>query len=205
MLKLADSLRFMKTRNFNVADFYECASKSELLSAFDRMQKPVVLKISSEEHLHKTDVGGIVLGINDKKKLLSSYAELKNLSAKVVLQEQKKGLELIIGIHNDGVFGQMIMLGIGGVFVELIKDVSFRKIPISLKDADDMINELRFNHLLKGFRGSEQISKSLLAKLLMNISETAMKEKIKALDLNPVIFSKNDYFIVDARVLLKKL
>lgn len=205
MLKLADSLRFMKTRGFNVAEFYECSSKSDLLAAFDRLQTPLVLKISSEKYSHKTDVGGIVLNLADKKELTSSYEKLKKLSSSVVLQEQKKGTELIIGIHNDPVFGRMIMLGIGGVYVELLKDVSFRKIPINAKDAKDMINELSFKKILEGFRGNPKIDEKELAELLIKIGKLAIDEKINTLDLNPVIFEKDKAFFVDARIELEQL
>jgi acyl-CoA synthetase (NDP forming) len=200
MLNLADSLRIMKTRGFSLAEFYECSDKSSLLSAFDRMQKPVVLKISSDEHSHKTDVGGLVLNINNKKELLAAYSNLKKLSKNLVIQEQKKGIELIIGAHNDSSFGKMVMLGIGGVFVELVKDASFRKAPISKKDALDMIEELKFKKMLEGFRGNPRIDKALLADLLVKIGNLIIAEKIVDMDLNPVIFCENGYYIVDARI-----
>ncbi len=202
MLNLADSLRLMKTRGFSLAEFYECSDKSSLLSAFDRMQKPVVLKISSDEHSHKTDVGGLVLNINDKKELLAAYSNLKKLSKNLVIQEQKKGIELIIGVHNDSSFGKMVMLGIGGIFVELVKDASFRKAPITKKDAFDMIDELKFKKMLEGFRGNPSIDKDLLADLLVKIGNLIIKEKIIEMDLNPVIFCEKDYYIVDARIKL---
>jgi acyl-CoA synthetase (NDP forming) len=203
MLNLSDSLRFMKTRNFNLAEFYECSNKTELLSAFDRLSKPVVIKISSEEYSHKTDVGGLILNIVDKKGLITSYSKLKKLSKTVVLQEQKKGTELIIGINNDSVFGKIVMLGIGGVFVELIKDVSFRKAPLTKKDAYNMINELKFKKILKGFRKNPSINEEKLVELLIKIGDLAIKEKILDMDLNPVIFLENEYFLVDARITLE--
>jgi acetyltransferase len=118
----------------------------------------------------------------------------------VVLQEQKKGMELILGINNDSVFGKMLMLGIGGVFVELIKDVSFRKIPINKKDAFSMINELKFKKILEGFRGNPVVDKEKLAELLIKISDLAIKENILEMDLNPVIFLGTNYFLVDSRI-----
>jgi len=203
MLKLSDSLRFMKTRKFNLAEFYECSNKSELLSAFDRLSKPIVLKISSEKYTHKSDIGGIALNIMDKKELIKAYNNLRKLSKSVVMQEQKKGAELIIGINKDSTFGKMIMLGVGGVFVELIKDVSFRKAPISKKDADEMINELKFKKVLEGFRGNPKVDEQKLAELLVKISDLAVNEKILSMDLNPVIFSGNEYYLVDARIELE--
>ena len=203
MLNLSDSLRFMKTRNFDLAEFYECSNKNELLSAFDRLTKPVVIKISSEKYSHKSDVGGLFLNILDKKDLLKAYNSLKKLSKTIVLQEQKKGTELILGISNDEVFGKMVMLGIGGIFVELINDVSFRKAPLKKKDAYDMINELNFKKILKGFRGNPCIDEEKLAELLIKIGDLAIAEKILEMDLNPVIFSGKDYFLVDARINLE--
>ncbi len=199
MHTLSDSLRFMKTRNFNVARFYECSTQKELISAFDKLSKPVVLKVDSKKHTHKTDVKGVVLDINDKRTAVMHFNRLMLLGESVVVQEQLKGVELILGITNDDVFGTLLMFGLGGVFVELLNDVSFRACPITLQDADDMINELKAKHVIDGFRG-EKINRSLIKKLLVKLSKFAVKDNVKTLDLNPVIFQDNKYFIVDARM-----
>lgn len=200
MLSVTDSIRFMKTRDFNVARFYECKSVKELNIAFDKLNKPVVLKINSEKYAHKSDVKGVVLNVYNKNEAADEFKRLIKLGESVVIQEQHKGVELIIGLQNDDTFGPIIMLGVGGVMVELLKDVSFRACPITLDDAEQMINELKTKDLLEGFRGTEKVNKALLKKLLVKLSIIAEKEKIKTLDLNPVIFEKNDYFIVDARM-----
>jgi succinyl-CoA synthetase beta subunit len=200
MFSLSDSLRFMKTRKFNTARFYECRNKTELYSAFDKLTAPVVLKVDSMKHTHKTDVKGVVLNINDKRVLGKEFDRLMLLGESVVIQEQKKGVELIMGLNYDNSFGHVIMLGIGGVLVELLKDVSFRACPIALFDAEDMIEELKAKKVLNGFRNMPKIKKSLIKKVLVKLSKTAVKDNIKTLDLNPIIFTKNDYYIVDARM-----
>ncbi|VVB75537.1 Acetate--CoA ligase [ADP-forming] II [Candidatus Tiddalikarchaeum anstoanum] len=200
MFSVTDSLRFMKTRGFNIARFYECKNLKELNLAFDRLNKPVVLKINSEKFSHKSDVKGVVLNINSKNELVEEFKRLIKLGEGVVIQEQVKGVELIIGLQYDDSFGPIIMLGAGGVFVELLKDVSFRACPINLDDAEEMIEELKTKKLLEGFRGADKVNKAVVKKLLVKLSQIADKERIKTLDLNPIIFDKSNYYVVDARM-----
>jgi len=196
MHSLSDSLRFMKTRGFNTARFYECRNKTQLLSAFDKLDKPVVLKIDSKKYSHKSEVKGVVLDVNDRKTAVKEFERLMLLGESVVIQEQQKGTELIC----DNSFGRLIMLGIGGIFVELLDDVSFRACPINSEDAGEMIEELKAKKLIKGFRNNPGISKALIKKLLVRLSKFAEKSNVKTLDLNPVIFDKNNYYVVDARM-----
>jgi acyl-CoA synthetase (NDP forming) len=200
MLNVSDSLRFMKTRDFNVAKFYDCKTPSELSLAFDKLNKPVVLKINSLKYSHKTDVKGVALNVMSKSEANEEFKRMMKIAESVVLQDQVKGVELIIGLKNDETFGPIIMLGIGGVLVEIVKDVSFRACPITLDDAEDMINDLKARKILDGYRNYDKINKQLLKKLLVKLSTIAEKEKIGELDLNPVIFDKENYYIVDARI-----
>lgn len=200
MHSLSDSLRFMKTRGFNVARFYECKTKSELSSAFDKLNKPVVLKVDSKKHTHKTEVKGVVLDVADRKIAMKEFDRLMLLGESVVIQEQRRGTEIIIGIQDDESFGRLVMFGLGGVFVELLKDVSFRACPITKKEASEMVKEIKYDKVLKGFRGMPKIKMSLLKNLLYKICKFAEKDNVKSLDLNPIVFEKGKYFIVDARM-----
>ncbi|MBN1924149.1 MAG: acetate--CoA ligase family protein [Nanoarchaeota archaeon] len=200
MLSLSNSLRFMKTRGFNVVRFYECKNKNEFLSAFDKLDKPIVMKIDSEKYTHKTEVSGVVMNITDKREALMQFNRLMLLGESVVVQEQLKGVELILGVTNDTSFGTLIMFGMGGVFVELLQDVSFRACPINLQDAEEMINDLKMKELLNGFRNQPKVNKTLLKRLLVKLSKFAVENKVLTLDLNPIIFDKNNYYIVDARM-----
>lgn len=122
------------------------------------------------------------------------------LGESVVVQEQKSGNQLIVGINYDNSFGHVLMFGFGGILVELLKDVSFRSCPISLNDAEDMINELKMKKLIEGFRNNAPMNKVVLKKLLVDLSKFAISENIKTMDLNPILFDKDNYYIVDARI-----
>ncbi len=199
MLELIQGLKFFENNGFSLAEYYVCKNKKQLLSSFKKMNPPVVMKISSSEHSHKTEIGGVITGIKTKDELLNKYEELSEISDNIILQNQISGVEVIIGVHNDPVFNQVLMFGVGGIFVELFKDVSFRKCPINLGDAGQMINEIKSSELLKGYRG-RKVNRRKLKKLLVRISELAVEETIDSLDLNPVILTKKDYFIVDVRL-----
>jgi 3-hydroxypropionyl-CoA synthetase (ADP-forming) len=190
----------MKTRGFEVAKFYECKSVNDVKLAFDKLHSPVVMKIDSKKHLHKTEAGGVILNISNKNDAVSHFKRLAQIGESVIIQEQHKGVELVLGVNYDDSFGRLIMFGVGGVLVELLKDVSFRVCPITLEDAEQMINELKTKQLLEGFRGGPKINRTMLKRLLVKLCGTAEKEKIKLLDLNPVIIEKNEYHIVDSRI-----
>jgi len=165
-----------------------------------------VLKLSSS-FLHKTEKKGIYLNLMHQKDLLSSFNSLNKLMTKekirgnVVLQKQVYGQELIIGIKEDPIFGKVIMFGIGGIYTEIIKDVTFKILPITEADAEKMITVSKIGKILAGARGVKYPTKDLV-QLLVKISSLAIKKDIKELDLNPVIINENGLFVVDARVLL---
>jgi acyl-CoA synthetase (NDP forming) len=117
---------------------------------------------------------------------------LKRLGG-VMLQEQVSGVELILGVKKDPVFNHVLLLGLGGVLVELIKDVSLRVCPVTKSEAESMIRELKTYPLLTGYRGKKGINLDLLARLLVDLSKTAIKNDIKALDINPLIAKIKNY------------
>jgi 3-hydroxypropionyl-CoA synthetase (ADP-forming) len=138
----------------------------------------LVMKVVSPQILHKTDVGGVKVGLNNvdevKKTFKDMYGRLskkKGVDVKGILLEKMvpKGVELIVGIQNDAQFGPVIMVGLGGIMTEVMKDVAFRMLPITTSDAKSMINELNGSKLLKGFRGSDPIDLNMVAKMLVQI------------------------------------
>lgn len=162
---------------------------------------PAVLKASSEKIVHKTEAGGVKVGIKNKEDLLKAYNELKRLKCDVLIQEQKKGTEIIIGMKKDSQFGPVILFGLGGVFVEVMKDVSLRIAPVDKKMALEMIKETKGFRLLDGFRGGEKANIDAIADIIEKVSKLSLKENVREIDLNPVIVNKKDAFVVDARVL----
>lgn len=186
-------------------------NEKELLKIFSKMKKPVALKIISSDIVHKTDSGCLKTNINDKKELLEAYSTIlgnaKKMKAKVqgmLIQEMAKGNEVIVGIKRDPQFGPVIAFGLGGVFVEILKDVSLKVCPITKKDAEDMINEIKGKKILEGYRGGKAANKKEIIEILVKISEMAVKnEKIKELDLNPIMIDEKKAVIVDARIMVE--
>ena len=185
---------------------YKVVNKSEDLENLG-LKFPVALKVCSSKILHKTDVGGVKIGINDMDELKKMFKEFKekfpdeNL---LVDQMAEKGVEIIVGLVQDPTFGLSIMCGIGGIYTELYKDVSFRIVPIDRYDAEQMIEEIKGKQLLEGFRNIPA-DKQLVIDLLLKVSEIGEKldEHVDQMDLNPVFVYGNDLCVVDAKLILK--
>ena len=174
---------------------------------------PVVLKVISEDVIHKSDSGGVKVGINSEEELIGSYTEMMESvlsfypNAKiegVSIEEMVSGVELLIGTNTDEQFGKMIAFGIGGVFVEVYKDVSFRLIPVSLKDVQNMIDEIEGKIMFDGFRGMPKVNIDELTTLILNVSKLVETYPIiLEMDLNPVVATRDGLKAIDARIILK--
>lgn len=176
---------------------------------------PVVLKIASRDITHKTDAGGVKTGLKDAGEVKKAWEDItasvkaKYPMAKIdgmsVQPMARPGTEVIIGTSSDPQFGPVIMFGLGGVFVEVLKDVSFRLIPISKQDAEEMLDEIKGKALLDGYRGQEKSGREALIDILMKVSGLIDKTpSIKELDLNPVFAYKDAAVAVDARIILEE-
>ncbi len=168
---------------------------------------PVALKVCSSEILHKTDVGGVRLDIQDMDELKTVFKDFRKKFPRdsfLVDEMVEKGVEIIIGLVQDPTFGLSIMCGIGGIFTELYQDVSFRVVPIERYDAEEMIEEIKGKKLLEGFRNIPA-NKKLVVDLLMKVSKIGeeLMSRIDQMDLNPVFVYGNSYCVVDAKLILK--
>lgn len=170
---------------------------------------PLALKLCSDKVLHKTDVGGVVLNIKSIKELEEKLQEFsRRFPGERFLVEtmEKPGVELIVGLLDDSTFGLSIMVGLGGVFAEVLEDISFRIIPITRGDAEEMLSELKGKRLLEDFRGIK-VNKEALIDLLLKTSrlgeEASTKISIESMDLNPIFARETDAVVVDAKLLLK--
>ncbi len=162
---------------------------------------PVVMKLASDT-IHKTDVGGVVIDIYSDEMLKTTWQYFKKKfgDEPVLIQKQiKKGIELYIGVKKDPSFGRIILFGLGGVYVEVFKDISARICPITDKDVDSMINDLKAKKVLLGYRG-KSINLNLLKRVLVAICAFAEKNKVKEMDINPFKIGPKDGYILDARV-----
>lgn len=168
---------------------------------------PVALKVCSNKILHKTDVGGVKLNIKDKEELLKTFKSFKKKFPEenlLVDQMEEKGVEIIIGLVQDPTFGLTIMAGIGGVYTELYKDVSFRVVPLDRVAAEEMVEEIKGKKLLEGFRNIPA-NKKLVIDLILKVSKIGeeLMNHIDQMDLNPVFVYKDDICVVDAKLILK--
>jgi len=171
------------------------------------VQFPVALKVCSSKILHKTDVGGVQLNIQTSDELKKAFKEFRKkfpTEDLLVDQMEQKGVEMIIGLVQDPTFGLSIMCGIGGIFTELYKDVSFRVVAIDSYDAVQMIEELAGKKLLEGFRGMKA-NKQLVIDLLLHVSKLGEQliDQVDQMDLNPVFVYENRVCVVDAKLILK--
>ena len=175
---------------------------------------PLVAKIVSPQILHKTDVKGVKVGLSSESEIhetfIDMYHRLSNrFDVKGMLIEKMvpPGLaELIIGLQNDPQFGPIIMLGLGGIYTEIFKDVSFRVLPITREDAVEMIESLKAKQILKGFRGSDPVNIDVLSNALVNIGNLGidLAAYYESIDFNPVIVYPKDYYVVDAKIILRE-
>jgi len=174
---------------------------------------PLVAKIVSPEILHKTDVKGVRVGLKSEQEVREAFDDMYGrLSTKyhikgVILERMvDPGLEVIVGLQNDPQFGPVIMFGLGGINTEIFKDVAFRVLPITPKDTEEMIENLKGKSMLKGFRGSEPVDLAIVSDMLMKIANlgTDAAAYYESVDFNPVILYPHDYFVVDAKILLRE-
>ncbi len=191
-------------------------SPADAVKAATAIGYPVVLKIVSPDISHKTDVGGVRVGINSDEGVRVVYEEIiENVKTRLpdvrihgILVEEmaKTSTEVIVGGLRDPQFGPAVMFGLGGIFVEVFKDVSFRIAPIEEHEALDMINEVKGAKILKGFRNTEALDISTLAQTIMHVSDMMVSiEEIKEIDLNPVIVYPQGVKSVDARIIIRRL
>lgn len=173
---------------------------------------PLVAKIVSPDILHKTDVGGVKVGLSSEEEVKKAFDDMFNrlkekFDVKGVLLEKMvpKGVELIVGLQNDSQFGPSIMVGLGGIYTELFKDVSFRVLPVTKNEAAKMLENLRGKDILKGFRGSKPVDLDMLSQAIVNIGTLGMDMagKYESIDFNPVVVYPDSYNVVDAKIILK--
>jgi acetyl-CoA synthetase (ADP-forming) len=174
---------------------------------------PVALKLISSDLSHKSDAGCVQLHLNNRDEVTNAYNDILNNADRAIpganiegflVQEMiSAGHEVIIGISTDPTFGKIILFGLGGIFVEILKDVAIRKIPISELDARDMIQEIKGYKILQGARGKEPANFALLLDILLKVSRLGEEiEDITEMDLNPVIVNTHQALVIDPRIII---
>jgi acetyl-CoA synthetase (ADP-forming) len=171
-----------------------------------KLKFPVVMKVCSPNILHKTDVGGVVLEVprDDLEREFGKMKERFPTEPILVESMQDRRVEIIIGLINDHTFGLTIMFGLGGIYTEVYKDVTFRVVPIKKEDAEEMLREIKAAPILEGFR-KIKVDREAIVGLLMKVSALGEKyrDKLDQMDLNPVFVKEKGVVVVDAKMLLK--
>ncbi|HBJ75567.1 MAG TPA: acetyl-CoA synthetase [Syntrophaceae bacterium] len=202
-----DAQKIFSLYGFKTPKYAVATKAAQAVSMARQIGYPVVAKIVSPDVVHKSDVQGVVVGIKDDETLVRTITRLSRIDGFVgmLIAEMAKGIELIVGAKNDFQFGPMILLGMGGVGVEIYKDVSLRMAPLKTRDADHMIQELTARKLLTGYRGSEPINLNALKKTIVTFSHLMMdmQDVVESVDLNPVMCTAKSCIVVDARIMLK--
>jgi acyl-CoA synthetase (NDP forming) len=210
-----ESKEVVKQAGISVIDTKLATSREEAISISRQFGFPVVLKIASPDIVHKSDAGGVKLGLKNAKQVGKAYDDIieiirqKHPQARLhgvsVQRMARPGIEVIIGMSKDAQFGPVLMFGLGGILVEVLKDVSFRIVPLARRDAAEMIREIKGYPLLEGYRGGEAVDISYLEGLLIKVSNFVERNpEVKELDLNPIFAYSDGAVAVDARVILEE-
>ncbi|GAB6146871.1 acetate--CoA ligase family protein [Desulfocicer niacini] len=189
------------------------ATKEEAVALSEKIGYPIVLKISSVDITHKSDAGGVKVNLKSQEEMEKAYDEIMascraacpdaNIEGVAVQGMAKIGTEIIMGMIKDPSFGPVVMFGLGGVLVEILKDVSFRIVPIEKNDAVEMINEIQGKKMLEGYRGQDPADLPYLQDMLVKLSDFVDKTPgIEEIDMNPVFAYKEGAAVVDARIIL---
>lgn len=200
--------RLFSLAGFSVPRFMLARTPEEALGFAREIGYPVVAKIVSPLIIHKSDVGGVAVGIADDARLAETFGRFKALEGfrGVLVEEMVSGIELILGAKNDLQFGPMILLGMGGTGVEIYRDVVLKMAPLTEEEALAMYRGLKARRLLEGYRGAKPADLEKLAQTILLFSSLVMEleERIESIDVNPLLCSSKDCVVADARLILGK-
>ncbi len=210
-----EAYEFLGVYGLPIPKFALATNEDEAVSAAEKIGYPVVLKIVSPDIVHKSDVGGVKVDLSSEEEVRKWFSTIMlNVRSRaptarvagILIQEMvPQDLEVIVGSTRDPVFGPVVMFGLGGIFVEVLRDVSFRVAPLTEADVEDMIREIRAYRVLEGYRGSPPRDLESLKKVIFGLESMLSElEDVEAVDLNPVILYPRGRgaLIVDARVVL---
>lgn len=207
----SDAKRMLSDYGISTTRFQVATDAEEAICCAEQLGYPVVLKALSPRVVHKSDAGGVMLNLLNAAQVQRAFMEIKanvnqfDPDASVIIQEMvKPGFEFIIGMTTDPHFGAVILSGIGGIFTELLEDVSFGLIPLDEEHAWRMLRSLRGYSLMDGFRGQTGIDKNALIDMMLGVSHLVEENpQIVELDLNPVIVNEHSAIVADARMVVQ--
>jgi acetate---CoA ligase (ADP-forming) subunit beta len=203
-----DAKRLLSISGIDVPQFLWAKSSEEAVRFAGKIGYPVVGKLISPEALHKSDVGGVLVGIDSDKNLEKAFHRFSSFKgfAGMLVEEMVCGTELIAGAKVDYQFGPVILLGMGGTAVEIYQDTALRMAPLKEADVESMLKGLKAHELLEGYRGSQPVNIKELVRTLMAFSSLVMDLEgyFESIDLNPVMCSSKRCVVADARIMLQR-
>lgn len=204
-----DSLKILEWCGIQVANFFHATSISDLDNVIKEIDFPMVAKISSDSITHKTEVKGVITGITLKEELEIAYKSLENLGGKgagCLVQKEYEGHELIIGAKKDCAFKTVVMVGLGGVYAELLDETIQFEPNINYQVFKYLIKKTKLNKLLSDFRGKKPVNLRKLYSVAISVGNLLTKfDEIDSIDINPLIASDDQVIAVDCRIILKKV
>jgi len=217
VLTIVESFEILKHYGIPLANYEVAKTAEKAAKAAKKMGYPVALKAISKRATHKTDIGGLVLNIDSEKIVRNAFKKIHNSLKKakadfggVIVQKMvgssiggQEAQEVMVGGKKDPQFGQTIAFGLGGVFVEVFEDITFRVVPITEKDANTMIKEIRGHKILEGYR-DKKYDKAAISNILLKVSKLLEEnENIAELDINPIMVLAKGALAVDARIVIE--
>jgi len=208
LLDIDKTICLLKRYKIPVLEMKVIGSKKEALAFAEEFGYPVVLKIFALHILHKTEEGLVEVNIRNEKELSEAFEKITKSSSKIrskktLIQKMGKGLQVICGMKRDPTFGPVLMFGLGGIFVEVLGDVSFGIAPLRKSEAMEMIKKTKGYKILKGYRGKPSVNFEKISELLVNLSKLAEKRKdIKGIDLNPVFVNEKTIKVADPKIIV---
>lgn len=206
----------LRTHGVAVEDEVVAHTPAEFAAAIAKFgERPLAMKVVSKDILHKSDVGGVELNLVGEAALCAAWERIMarcraydanaDLRGVLVTPMADKGVEVIVGVVRDPIFGPVLMFGLGGIFIEILEDVAFRAIPLSRRDAETMVEQLKGRRIFAGVRGGQAVDKAALVDLLLTVSSiVSAYPQLSELDLNPVIACADGHAVVDARVIINR-
>ena len=215
LLNEVESKDLLRDAGVSVTDTTLATSSADAQTQADAAGYPVVLKVVSPDIAHKSDAGGVMLNLKSRDEVATAYEVIlasckqhvpgANIVGVAVQHMAPAGTEVIVGMTTDPQFGAVMMFGLGGIMVEVLKDVSFRLVPLEEKDADQMINEIKGRPILDGVRGQPASDVKALRQTILKVSEFVQAHpEVQELDLNPIFAYADGAIAVDARIVISE-
>lgn len=205
-LSLEKSLEIISKQGIKTAQTEYAQNKNELAQACNKIGFPLAIKVISNQAIHKTEHGGVAINIQNLKQAQKVFSKMQKIKGfeKVAIQKMLKGTELIIGAKRDIQFGPTIIVGLGGIYVEILQDYSIGICPLTDKDATEMLKQLKTYKILTGARTKKPVNLKEIKKIILKIADLMEKNpNIEEIDLNPIIANKKEATAVDARIVEK--